>query len=146
MQHEVSEGVFLRSSHLEDLPAIRELIAPYVEQRILLPRTDEELARLVLNGFVAVAEGQIVGFSAIEVYSRKLAELQCLAVHPSQQGKGLGKILVRRCIQHARQLNVYELMAITASDALFQDCGFDYSLPDQKKALFVHPQEMDIEL
>ncbi len=131
--------VIIREAKADDVPQIRDLVEPFVQHRILLPRTDEELHRLVIHGFVAESEDAIVGFVALEVYSRKMAELQCLAVHADFQRRGLGKALVRRCVQRACELNIHELMAITASDALFRDCGFDYSLPDQKKALFLHP-------
>ena len=70
-------------------------------------------------------------------HRRKLAEIQALGVALPWRGHGLGKQLVQLCVELARERGVYELMAITASEHLFRDCGFDYSLPDQKKALFI---------
>jgi len=32
-------------------------------------------------------------------------------------------------------------MAISTSDDFLMQCGFDYSLPNQKRALFIHPGE-----
>lgn len=87
--------VVIRQAAPEDIPQIQELVEPFVQHRILLPRTDEEFQRLVVHGFVAEAEGQIVGFVALEVYSRKMAELQCLAVAAGFQRRGLGQSLVR---------------------------------------------------
>jgi amino-acid N-acetyltransferase len=133
-----SDEITIRAAEITDVDAIAELIQPYVDQRILLPRTIEELRDLTRNGFVAERQGRLIGFAALDIYSRKLAELQCLAVAAEQQGLGVGKRLVRACIDCAREHEVQELMAITASDAFFQDCGFDYALPDQKKALFVN--------
>lgn len=130
-----------RRSSLEDVPAIVQLIEPFVQSKCLLPRSDEELAKLAGLGFIAVHESQFVGFAAVEIYSRKLAELQCLAVAEGFQGRGIGKRLVQLCIELSAQCGVHELMAITASDKLFQDVGFDYSLPNQKRALFIHPLE-----
>jgi N-acetylglutamate synthase-like GNAT family acetyltransferase len=74
--------------------------------------------------------------AALEVYSRKLAEIRSLAVSPTLQGKGVGKLLVEACIQLAREKNVLEVMAITSSDGFFISCGFDFTLPGEKKALF----------
>ena len=93
------------------------------------------------HGFVAARhageeEVQLVGFSAIEIYSPKLAELQCLAVHHDFHGVGVGAALVKHCVERARKLNVMEVMAISSSEQFLQSCGFDYALPDQKKALF----------
>ena len=83
----------------------------------------------------------VVGFAAVEIYSGKLAEIQCLAVSPAVQGQGIGRQLVRGCVDVARQQGVKELMAISATEAMFVACGFHYSLPNQKRALFISPQE-----
>jgi amino-acid N-acetyltransferase len=129
--------VVFRPALIDDVRQIQRLIAPSVTLRKLLPRTFDELAKLAINGFVAEAAGRIVGFAAVEIYSRKLAELQCLAVSDAFQRQGLGSELIRLCVQRARDLGVYELMAITASEGMFEKFGFHYSLPDQKKALFI---------
>ncbi len=120
---------------------IHALLRPFVMQRLLLSRTEAELVELTRHGFVALRtdgtdQPQLVGFSAIEVYSPKLAELQCLAVRSDYQGSGVGRQLVNKCIQRARELNVMEILAISSSEKFLQSCGFDFALPDQKKALF----------
>jgi amino-acid N-acetyltransferase len=128
----------IRLARIDDVPRIAELVEPFVEERKLLRRSQEELRDLARNGFVAEDQGQVIGFAAVEIYSKKLAELQCLAVDAGYQGRGIGKRLVEACIRCAKDHRVLELMAITAMDAFFQDCGFDYSLPDQKRALFIN--------
>ncbi len=133
----------IRSATFEDLPAVTALLEPFVQQRLLLPRTEEELARLVTHAFVLDTGERLVGFAAVEVYSRKLAEVQCLAVEAEFRNQGFAKQLIRRCVDRARELGVLEVMAITSSEKLFADCGFHYSLPEQKKALFIQPQETE---
>ena len=135
------EGILIRPAELEDASAIHALMRPFVMQRLLLSRTEAEIIELSRDGFAAIQtqdseEVRLVGFSAIEVYSAKLAELQCLAVHQDFQGSGVGRALVNRCVQRARDLNVMEILAISSSEKFLQSCGFDYALPDQKKALF----------
>lgn len=131
----------IRESSASDAGQVREFLNPFFSERRLLERTDEELLKLIQHGFVIERNGEITGFAAIEVYSRKMAEIQCLAVSPNCQGKGFGKRLIQCCVVRARELNIHELMAITSSEKPFTDCGFHYSLPDQKRALFIHPQE-----
>ncbi len=110
---------------------------PYVMQRLLLARTEAEVIELTRHGFVAInGQGKLVGFAAIEVYSAKLAELQCLAVAKEYQSSGIGRTLVNHCVDRARSLGVMEVMAISSSEDFLRSCGFDFSLPDQKKALF----------
>ena len=146
------DGLQLRQALPNDVPAIHALLRPFVMQRRLLSRTKAELVELSRHGFVAMVDepekdvsiqrgvgnsvSRCVGFSAVEVYSPKLAELQCLAVHPDFQRFGVGKSLVAMCVERAKSLGVMEIMAISSSDRFLENCGFDYSLPDQKRALF----------
>ncbi len=130
--------VAVRPAGRDDLAAVAALIHPLVEQGILLPRTEAELADLLKTGFVADAAGEIVGFAALEIYSPKLAELRSLAVAEGWRGRGIGKRLVAACVELARQKNILEVMTITAEEDFFRTCGFDFTLPGQKKALFIH--------
>ena len=122
--------------------ALAALIEPFVQLRKLLPRTIDELALLLPNYFVAEAAGRIVGCVALEVYSSKLAELRSLVVAPEFQGRGVGKLLVEACVQRAREEKILEVMAITSAEEFFQSCGFDFTLPGEKKALFFQTREM----
>ncbi len=131
----------IRQAQPSDAAAIHALLRPFVMQRLLLSRTEAEIIELTRHGFVAWRlendrEVQLLGFSAIEIYSPKLAELQCLAVHSQFQGSGIGAVLVGQCVERARGLNVMEILAISSSEKFLMSCGFDYALPDQKKALF----------
>ncbi len=121
---------------MDDLTAVQRLLKPFVEQHLLLPRTPDELSVLMHHAFIATVDGQLIGFAAIEIYSQKLAEIQCLAVDTAFHGLGIGKQLVANCVNRAKQHNILEVMAISASDEFLKQCGFDYSLPDQKRALF----------
>jgi N-acetylglutamate synthase-like GNAT family acetyltransferase len=106
-----------------------------------LRRTIDELALLLPNYFVADATGRLVGCVALEIYSSKLAEVRSLVVVPEYQGQGIGKRLVQAAIDRAREENVLEVMAITSEEEFFQACGFDFTLPGEKKALFYQTRE-----
>jgi amino-acid N-acetyltransferase len=131
----------IRASTWDDAPGIIELLEPFVLQRKLLRRTEQEIAELTRHGYMAEADGLVVGFAAVEVYSRKMAELQCLAVRDGYHHRGIGRELVRLVIDRARKLGVLEVLAISSSDAFLLHCGFDYSMPDQKRALFYQLRE-----
>jgi amino-acid N-acetyltransferase len=141
MAAEIQTQAEIRDAQPDDLALVTEFLRPFVERLQLLPRDPSEINTLLRHGFVAELHGVIVGFVAVEIYSRKLAEVQCLAVASEHQGKGIGKRLVQRCIDRARREQVLELMAITASEQVLMSCGFDYSLPGQKKALFIHTRD-----
>jgi amino-acid N-acetyltransferase len=134
-------GIHVRPACAEDLDALEAFLQPFMEEQRILPRTAEELGELLSTGFVAEAEGRIVGFSALEVYSRKLGELRSLCVAPDMQGLGIGRRLVAECLNLARERRVYEVMAITSQDGFFLSCGFDFTLPGEKKALFLQTRD-----
>ncbi|MBS0262768.1 MAG: GNAT family N-acetyltransferase [Planctomycetes bacterium] len=134
---ETKPSINVRPARGADIRALADLIAPFVEKRVLLPRTIDELALLLPNYFVADDGGRIVGCAALEIYSAKLAEVRSLVVLPEYQGHGVGKQLVAACVDRAREEEILEVMAITSSEDFFRSCGFDFTLPGEKKALFL---------
>lgn len=142
------KGYVIRPATDEDLSGVLGLLRPFVYQRKILRRTRLETAGLLTTGFVAVATSDsgpstTVGFSSVEIYSKKLAEVQRLAVREDHQGQGLGGHLVRQCVELARQRGIMEVMAISSSEKFLQDLGFDYALPNQKRALFYQLRSRD---
>lgn len=138
---ETSKTPEVRPAAAADLPHLHAFTDQFVKANRLLPRTRDELSELIPFGFVACRDSRIVGFAALEIYSSKLAEIRSLAVDPSVQGTGVGKRLVQECVHLAQQRNVLEVMAITSSEGFFQSCGFDFTLPGEKKALFIQTRD-----
>lgn len=133
----------VRQAVPEDLAGVQAFLETFVAKRKLLRRTRSELSSLIANGFIAEREGEFIGFAAVEIYSRKLGEIQCLAVSENYQGQGIGSELVRHCVQRAREKGILEVMAISSSEGFLRQIGFDYSLPDQKRALFFQLRSRD---
>lgn len=132
----------VRSVTIDDLPQIAKFIEPFVAEGKLLPRTTEELEDLLPHGFIAEMDSQIIGFAALEIYSPKLSEVRSLAVMPIYRGKGVGRELIARCVERARERKVLEVMAITSNEEFFKQCGFDFTLPGEKKALFLMTRDI----
>ncbi len=120
-----------------DLVDLSDFIKPFVASGDLLPRTFDELEDLLDTSFIARLDGAIVGCAALEIYSKKLCEIRSLAVAPAAQGLGIGKQLVAACVDLALQEGVYEIMAISTAEDFFKSCGFDFTLPNLKKAFFL---------
>jgi len=141
MTTEHSSVIEIRPAATANVDELNGFIEPFVADGKLLPRTQDELADLVRTGFIALVDGRIVGFAALEIYSIKLAELRSLAVDPAHQGQGIGRKLVEACLDLARSRRVFEVMAITSSEIFFRNCGFDFTLPGEKKALFLQTRD-----
>jgi amino-acid N-acetyltransferase len=129
--------VVIRPACIDDATSVARFLAPFVARGELLPRSEAELLTLLRHGFVAEANGCIIGFTALEIYSEKLAEVQCVSVAEAHRGQGIGRRLVRLCVDCARQLQIAETMAITAREEVLRCVGFDDCLPGAKIALFV---------
>lgn len=155
LENSLDSNYRVRPARETDLEQIMQLLMPLVDEKLLLKRNEEEVASLLPTGFVASFQPQVnsaelpdesvVGFCAVEVYSKKLAEIQCLGVHASHRSHGLGRILVQQCVDLARDRGVMEVMAISSSEQFLRDIGFDYSLPQQKRALFYQLRSRDAE-
>ena len=131
----------IRPATEQDVPAITKLLCPFVDDGKLLPRSEDEAPDLVTHGFVAEVAGEPVGFAALEIYSRKLSEIRSLAVDVRFQNAGIGRQLIRTCVDRARERNIHEVMAVTSSEGFFKSCGFDFALPGERKALFIQTDQ-----
>lgn len=131
----------VRLARREDVAAIRALIEPHVTSGRLMQRATREIEYLLPTFVVAEREGAVVGCAALEIYSSRLAEVRSLAVTDALQGQGVGRRLVEACVKIARERQVMEVMAITSNEAFFRAVGFDFTLANERKALFIDPQE-----
>jgi N-acetylglutamate synthase-like GNAT family acetyltransferase len=141
METQTLTNVIVRPAVPDDLGALAEFIKPFVAEGRLLPRTFNELADFLPSFFVAELDGRLIGCAALEVYSWKLAEVRSLAVAPEARGLGIGRLLVNACVNRAREQRILEVMAITSSEDFFKSCGFDFTLPGEKKALFIQTRD-----
>ena len=133
--------ISIRAAQPNDLDLVEAFIQEFVTARRILPRTTDELTQLLTTGFIAEIQGKIVGFAALEIYSRKLGEIRSLCVSPETQGRGVGRKLTEACVELARHRTVFEVMVVTSSDEFFRSCGFDFTLPGEKKALFLQTRD-----
>lgn len=108
---------------------IRGLIAHYPNR--LMQR---DLPRIP-SFFVAELDGRIVGCCALQIYSRRLAEVRSLAVDPACARRGVGRRLVEACQRKAHERGVKQLMAVTSSTEFFEKTGFE-TFRNERIALF----------
>ena len=133
----------VRAARPDDLTTAEALMQPLIAQGELLARSTQELLDLLPNAFVVESEGRVVGFAALEIYSRKLSEVQCLSFEDGTDALEIAIRLVWQCVQRATERGVLEVMAMVSPplDPILRACGFAYGLPNQKQALFSRPSQ-----
>ncbi len=141
MLNDAKTDIRIRKAVTEDLVELSDFIVPFVQSGELLPRTFDELEDLLETSFIARLDGRIVGCAALEIYNKKLCEIRSLAVDPAAQGLGIGKKLVEACVALAEREGIYEIMAISVAEDFFRSCGFDFTLPNLKKAFFLQTRD-----
>ena len=108
-----------------DAAAIVALIDLYVPSGTLLARSLEFVASRCHEFIVAVdADDRVIGCVHLDEYSPSIAELRSLAVAPSAQGSGLGRLLVEATIELARKREYAILFAVSNDEPFFARFGF----------------------
>lgn len=120
----------VRPATKEDMPGIRALVQLFPKQLV-----QKDLPR-VTSFFVAVAGGKVIGCCALQIYSKRLAEVRSLAVHPDFQELGAASQLVECCRLRARQKRIKELFAVTSQTSFFERLGFA-TFRREKTAMFL---------
>ena len=121
----------IRPAEAADVLPILELVNRYAGQDIMLPRTEESVRHTLADWLVMVEEGPtdntppILACGALVPLTETLAEVRSLAVHESQQGRGLGGYLVLELVQLARTRNFEQVCALTLREGFFTRLGFE---------------------
>lgn len=123
------KNVSFRPAKKGEMPSIRALLRLYPEQ----------LAQTHLPGIssflVAIVGDRIVGCCALQIYSKRLAEVRSLAVDAAFQRRQVASRLVDLCKQRARARGVKELFAVTSQQNFFERAGFA-TFRREKTAMF----------
>jgi GNAT superfamily N-acetyltransferase len=79
--------------------------------------------------FFAINDQIVIGTAAMIPFSEDVFELAKMSVTKNFQGKGVGKLLLKRCIQFAQERNANEIFLLTNDILkpalnLYLSCGF----------------------
>lgn len=79
--------------------------------------------------FFAINDQIVIGTAAMIPFSEDVFELAKMSVKKDFQGKGVGKLLLKRCIQFAQERNANEIFLLTNDILkpalnLYLSCGF----------------------
>lgn len=114
----------VRRARPDDVPQMAALMAGLIADGTLLPRSLSDLYQSVREFHVVDDDGQVAGCAALRLLWADLGEVRTLAVASTHQGLGLGRTLVERTIEDARDIGLARVIALTREVAFFERCGF----------------------
>ena len=120
----MSTEVILGKPTLADVTSMQKLVAPYVEEGIILYRNNDEVANTIRSYTIARIGREIVGFAALYIYSQQLGEIRSLVVGRGHQRKGIGKKVVRALLEEGRHYGLKRILSLTFEKEFFLSLGF----------------------
>ena len=118
--------VELVKAKLNDIPAMQELVTSEVKEGIILNRSEDEVATNIRSYVLAKEEGKLVGYTALHVHSKRLAEIRSLIVDEKYRGQKIGQRMVEFTLEEAKALGVKEdVLVLTYLPVFFEKLGFN---------------------
>ncbi|MGJ9424302.1 amino-acid N-acetyltransferase [Nesterenkonia halotolerans] len=119
-------GSFItRPARTADVSAIMRMAEPLVDQRVLVPKEAVAYYEAIQEFVVAEAQdGTLIGFGALHVMWKDLAEVRTLATDSRWRGHGVGSALLQDLRLRAEQLGVSRVFCLTFEVDFFTRHGF----------------------
>ena len=112
---------------LPDIPKMQAIVKKEVEEGVILPRSDDELATNIRSYTVArdAGTGEIIGYVALHIHSMRLGEIRSLIVKEGHRHRKIGSRLVELAVEEGRKLCLQEVLALTYMGSFFERLGFN---------------------
>ncbi len=117
----------IRSLQPADIPEVLRIMSPYVEEEILLPRTDQELADQLDHFVVYEVDGILHACGAMipSAEEKGRGEIAAITVDRTYEGFGIGKRILSYLVDRARNSGIRHLYVLTTQTAdWFLQFGF----------------------
>jgi amino-acid N-acetyltransferase len=116
--------MLVRNATVKDVDEIFSLITRYAQLDKMLFRSKAYIFDNLQMFSVVDEGGKVIGCCALQVIWFDLAEIKSLAVDETYQNKGIGKALVEKAIEQAKNLGVKKVFALTLAPKFFEKNGF----------------------
>lgn len=115
----------LVKAKLSDIPQMQALVVKEVKEGTILHRSEDEVATNIRSYVLAKEGDKVVGYTALHIHSRRLAEVRSLIVDEAYRGQHIGQKMVEFTLNEAKMLEVEEdVLVLTYLPGFFQKLGF----------------------
>lgn len=117
---------FIRKATVADVKRIHVILKECAGQRLLLPRSLNDLYSRIRDFVVIDADegGAILGCCALSITWEDIAEIRSLVVLEALRGQGWGRRLVETCMSDAVTLGLYRVFTLTYQVEFFHKLGY----------------------
>ena len=117
-------ALVVRAAKTGDVKKIRKIVDGYTDERRLLFKATVTLFEAVQEFVVAELDGEVVGCGALHVLWEDLAEVRTVAVLEEMHGKGIGKQIMVKILENAKEIGVKKVFCLTFETKFFGAHGF----------------------
>ena len=121
---DVYEGV--RNAESGDVAMIEEILAPLVEEQVMVPRSRAQLEDELSNLFVLTRDSAILACGMLKIHEGNThGEICCIAVHPKYRREGRGETILAYLERRALSIGVKTVFLLsTRTMGWFQERGY----------------------
>ena len=106
------------------IESMQKLVKKDIDEGNILHRSDDEIATTIRSYTCVSVDNKLVGFVALHIYSKNLAEVRSLIVDEEYRGLSIGKGLILKCLEEAKKLSIKKVLSLTYKDKFFENLGF----------------------
>jgi len=126
----------LQKPTLDDIANMQNIVKEEVLNGTILFRSDDEIATNIRSYTVAKNSNRVIGYGALHIHTKNLAEIRSLVIDKNHRGQGIGAKIVSKLIEEGKSLKVKDIFTLTYQKEFFERLGFSEipkeSLPEQK--------------
>jgi len=124
MKPVTKDNIQYKKAVLKDAKAIHSLVNKFARKEDMLPRSLNEIYENIRDFYVCFNNNSIVATAALHILWDDLAEIRSVSVSNKYQQQGIGKKLIKSCLNEAKKLGVSDVFALTYRPGFFKELGF----------------------
>jgi amino-acid N-acetyltransferase len=116
--------MILRKAQICDVKPVQKLLGTFANRGEMLSRSLSELYEALRDFYVAEEAGELLGTAALHIVWEDLAEIRSVAVSEDAGRRGVGTLVVKACLDEARELGLKRVFCLTYKPEFFGRFGF----------------------
>ena len=103
---------------------MHRIINLFADRGEMLPRSLSDIYENIRDYFIYREDNSVVACAALHVCWSELAEIKSVAVAEEYQKRGYGNLLIKSCIEEAKELGIPTVFCLTYRPGFFSRFGF----------------------